>query len=137
MELTGDDSESVAQQFIEHRFTQLRESPPDEGFFADVVRGVPHRQAEIDRAVQRSLSADWQLKRIDATLRAILRAAVYELIAKPDVPAKVVIDEYVDIARAFFDDDKPAFVNAALDTIAHSKRAREFGETPPDDALEF
>ena len=70
-------------------------------------------------------------------LRAILRAASYELIARRDVPAKVVIDEYVELAHDFFDGDEPGFVNAVLDKLAHRKRAAEFGETPPDDELQF
>jgi N utilization substance protein B len=137
MELTGDDSEKVAQQFIEHRFSRLKDASTDETFFTGIVRGVPQHQVEIDRTIQGALSADWQLKRVDATLRAILRAAVYELVAKRNVPGRVVMDEYVDVARAFFHCDEPAFVNASLDKIARKKRAREFGETPPDDELDF
>ncbi len=137
MELTGDDSESVVRQFVEHRFPRAPASRTDEGFFGGIVRGVPQHQAEIDRTVQGALNADWQLKRIDATLRAILRAAVFELVGQRDVPARAVIDEYVEIAHAFFETDEPAFVNAALDRIARRKRAREFGETPPDDELDF
>jgi len=137
MELTGDGSESVAQQFVEYRFSRLKVSEPDELFFGGIVRGVPKHQVEIDRTVQGALKTDWRFKRIDATLRAILRAAVFELVAQRDVPAKVVIEEYVEIAHAFFEAGEPAFVNAALDRIARLKRAREFGETPPDDELDF
>ena len=59
------------------------------------------------------------------------------MIARRDVPAKVVIDEYVEIAHAFFESDEPSFVNAILDKLARRKRAVEFGETPPDDELQF
>ena len=83
------------------------------------------------------LSADWRLSRIDSILRAILRAGAFELIAMKDVPAKVVIDEYLDVSHAFFCGDEPSFINAALDKLAHRKRAAEFGETPPDDELQF
>ena len=87
------------------------------------------------------LPAGWRkagsLQRINSILRAILRAAVFEFVARADVPAKVVIDEYVEIAHAFFPGDEPSFVNAILDKIAHRKRAPEFGETPPDDELQF
>lgn len=137
MELTGDDSESVTQQFVEHRFGKGKGGEPDPNFFGDIVRGVPHRQAEIDRAVQSSLSTEWRLNRIDATLRAILRAGVYELVARRDVPAKVIIGEYVEIAHAFFEEDQPAFVNALLDRVARKKRPREFGEEPSDDELDL
>ena len=126
MELTGDDSESVAAQFIEHRFGKEPELAADEEFFASLLRGVPQLQSEIDATIKRSLSAGWRLKRIDATLRAILRAAVYELVARNDIPAVAIIDEYVEIAHAFFEGDEPGFVNAALDRIARDKRAHEF-----------
>ena len=139
MELTGDDAESVAQEFCQHRFGELAagETEPDEGFFGDLVRGVPHHQVEIDRSIAESLSENWKLERIDSILRAILRAGIYELVARKDVPAKVVIDEYLDIAHAFFAGEEPAFVNALLDRVAHRKRAIEFGESSPDDELRF
>ena len=141
MELTGEDAETVVSEFSDHRFgREVEISPagvPDEEFFGAIVRGVPHAQVEIDRSIAKCLSANWRLERIDSILRAILRAASFELIERRDVPAKVVIDEYVDIAHAFFHGDEPSFVNAALDKMAHRKRAPEFGEMPPDDELQF
>ncbi|HEX3652744.1 MAG TPA: transcription antitermination factor NusB [Rhizomicrobium sp.] len=139
MELTGDDAETVAQEFCEHRFNKIEheQGEPDELFFSDLVRGVPHHQVEIDRAIADGLSENWKLQRIDSILRAILRAGIYELVARKDVPTKVVIDEYLDIAHAFFGGDEPAFVNALLDRVARRKRAVEFGEAPPDDELRF
>jgi N utilization substance protein B len=134
MELTENNAENVAQEFSDHRFGR---DEVDEDFFFDLVRGVPKHQIEIDRSVARCLSANWKLERIDSILRAILRAATCELIARSDVPAKVVIDEYVEIAHAFFNGEEPNFVNAVLDKLAHKKRAAEFGETPPDDELQF
>jgi len=139
MELTGNDAESVAQEFCEHRFGEIEcgTDEPDEDFFSDLVRGVPHHQVEIDRAIAEGLSENWKLQRIDSILRAILRAGIFELIVRKDVPVKVVIDEYLDIAHAFFGSEEPAFVNALLDRVAHRKRAAEFGETPADDELRF
>lgn len=139
MELTGEDAESVAQEFCEHRFSEVEHNlgEPDEIFFSDLVRGIPRHQVEIDRAIAEGLSENWKLQRIDSILRAILRAGIYELIARKDVPAKVVIDEYLNIAHAFFGGEEPAFVNALLDRVAHRKRAAEFGEAPPDDELRF
>ena len=140
MELTGVDAEEVIGEFVEHRFNKAAEipaGPPDAEFFADIVRGVPHHQVEIDRAVARALTANWKLQRIDSILRAILRAGTFELIAHHDVPAKVIIDQYVDIAHAFAGSDDVGFVNAVLDRLARRKRAAEFGETPPDDELSF
>lgn len=137
MELTGLDAEVVAQEFIDHRFSRNSEltacGVPDEALFGDIVRGVPHRQTEIDRAIAACLTADWKLSRIDSILRAILRAAAYELIARPDIPAKVIIDEYLDVTHAFLDGDEVGFVNAALDRLARSKRAGELGAPPHDD----
>jgi transcription antitermination protein NusB len=134
MELTSLDAEAVIAEFSEHRFAELAPpARPDAEFFANVVRGVPHRQTEIDRAIAQCLAADWKFSRIDSILRAILRAGAYELIARADVPAKVVIDEYLDITHAFFQGDEPGFVNAALDRLARDKRAGEFGDAPRDD----
>ena len=139
MELTGVDAETVAEEFAAYRFGREPEmlalGEPDEAFFGDIVRGVPHRQAEIDAAITKCLASDWRLSRVDSILRAILRAGGFELIARPDVPVKVVLDEYVELSYAFFSGEEPAFVNAALDKLAHRKRAVEFGETPPDDEL--
>jgi N utilization substance protein B len=140
MELTGVDSETVIAEFVEHRFgrDEFRTlGKPDIKFFSEVVRGVPIRQKEIDRAIAQSLSAKWKLSRIDSILRAILRAAVYEFIARCSIEAKTVIDQYVDVTHAFFEGDEAAFVNASLDKIGRRKRAVEFGETPPDDELQF
>jgi N utilization substance protein B len=141
LEITGNAPDDVIEEFIAHRFGPDTETgntiPHDEEFFADLVRGVLRHQVEIDRSIARSLAAGWTLARIDSILRALLRAGAYELVARRDVPAKVVIDEYVELARDFFDGDEPGFVNAVLDRLAHRKRAAEFGETPPDDELQF
>jgi len=137
MELTGDDSEAVKNQFIEHRFPRVEANEPDEKYFAEILSGVPRHQMEIDAAISNALSDEWPLKRIDSTLRAILRAAVFELIARPKIPVRAAIAEYVDIAHAFFHADEPQFVNAVLDRIAREKRAKEFGESLPDDAIDF
>jgi N utilization substance protein B len=139
LEITGDAPGDVVQDFMEHRFgpESGRGLPQDEAFFSDLVHGVLRHQIEIDRSIARSLAAGWTLARIDSTLRALLRSATYELVARRDVPAKVVIDEYVELARDFFEGDEPGFVNAVLDRLAHRKRAAEFGETPPNDELQF
>jgi N utilization substance protein B len=141
MELTGVDAETVTDEFVEHRFgvdPDIRAvGVPDEDFFGAIVHGVPQHQAEIDSAIAKCLASGWKLARVDSILRAILRAGAFEFIARQDVPAKVVIDEYVDVAHAFVESEDSAFVNAVLDRMAHRKRAPEFGETPPDDELQF
>jgi N utilization substance protein B len=137
MELAGTGAEEVADEFIAHRFEEFSDVQPDADFFSAIVVGVPRHQVEIDRAIAACLSANWTMARIDSILRAILRAACFELVARRDVPAKVVIDEYVGIASDFFSGDEPGFVNAALDTMAKRKRAKEFGLPVPDGELEF
>ena len=136
MEMSGSGAEEVAQEFAEHRFAELPVLP-DAEFFEAILTGVPQHQVEIDRTVAGALSEKWKLERIDSILRAILRCGVFELVARRDVPAKVVIDEYVAVAGAFFGGDEPGFVNAALDTIAKRKRATEFGLPVPEGELDF
>ncbi|HWV20587.1 MAG TPA: transcription antitermination factor NusB [Devosia sp.] len=94
--------------------------PADADFFRQIVRGVTKNQLEIDPAIDKALAEDWPIDRIDSTLRAILRAAAFELLRRRDIPARVVITEYVDVARAFFEEDASGMVNAALDSIARS-----------------
>jgi N utilization substance protein B len=126
MEVSGVGSEAVVREFIDHRFDADMEgerlAPADEAYFADIVRGVVERQANIDHAIVRRLAENWRLERIDATLRAILRAGAFELIARADAPTEVVIDEYVEIAKSFFDGPEAGFVNGALDAIARDER---------------
>ena len=92
--------------------------PADADFFKQIVTGVTKHQLAIDPTVDRALSDGWPVERVDATLRAILRAAAFELLQRQDIPPRVVITEYVDIAKAFYEDDASGMVNAALDAIA-------------------
>ena len=98
-------------------------SDPD--FFRDFVSGVDARDAEIASAVGDALSGGWSYGRLDTTLRQILRAGTYELIARIDVPARAVINEYVELADAFFDGSEPGFVNAVLDRLGRRYRSGE------------
>ena len=127
MELGGVGVETVVREFSDHRFGADLEGEPlaeaDEAFFGDLVRGVVADQAAIDKAVVRRLATGWKLDRLDATVRAILRAGAYELASRPDVPTEVVIDEYVELAKAFFDPTEAGFINGALDSIASDVRA--------------
>jgi transcription antitermination protein NusB len=135
MEITGIDADSVSEEFSSFRFGRdpaVVPDEPDEAFFADLVHGVPARQEEIDAAIGKCLAENWKLSRVDSILRAILRAGAYELMARSDIPAKAVIDEYVELAHAFCAEQEAPFINAALDKLAHQKRAPEFGETPPE-----
>lgn len=92
--------------------------PADADFFRQIVTGVIKGQLQIDPAVDRALVDTWPMGRIDATLRAILRAAVFELLKRKDIPSRVVITEYVDVAKAFYEDEAPKMVNAVLDQVA-------------------
>ena len=92
--------------------------PADEDFFRQIVKGVVQSQLDIDPMIDANLPSDWPVTRIDALLRAILRASVFELLKRPDIPAGVVISEYLDITRAFYDGEVPGLVNGVLDAIA-------------------
>jgi len=94
--------------------------PADADFFRQIVAGVIKGQLEIDPAVDKALNESWPMGRIDATLRAILRAAVFELLKRRDIPSRVVITEYVDVAKAFYEDDAPKMVNGVLDQVARA-----------------
>ena len=97
----------------------------DPDFFDDLVRGTLARRDEIDGLIVTLLSAGWSLERLDRPMRAILRVGGYELLARADVPVKAVINEYVDVADAFYDSREKGFVNGLLDALA--KRVRNKG----------
>lgn len=92
----------------------------------DVVEGVVREQALIDPTVDRQLDKDWPIHRVNAILRAILRAGAFEIMFKENVPAKVAINEYVNVASAFFDKEEPALANAVLNALARARRPEEF-----------
>ena len=100
--------------------------PAEANFFRDVVKGVVAEQRRLDPMIDAILSKGWPLVRIETVLRAILRAGAYELDRKPEVPARVVVAEYADIAHAFVERDETGMVNAVLDQLARQLRAGEF-----------
>ncbi|MEO8757235.1 MAG: transcription antitermination factor NusB [Devosia sp.] len=122
MDIGRQSLEDTLSQFSTHMLGREVEGeqylPADADFFRQIVTGVIKSQLDIDPTIDNALSNDWPVGRIDATLRAILRAAAFELLRRRDIPAGVVITEYVDIAKAFYEDDAPALVNGVLDTIA-------------------
>lgn len=129
METTGQGVEAVIAEFADHRLGGDIEGEKlhaaDAKFFGDILRGAVESQSRLDPYLQRQLASGWTLKRIDSTARAILRAGLYELIRRPDVPFRVIINEYLDIANAFFDADEPKFINGVLDNAARAARGDE------------
>ncbi len=138
MDLAGTDLNDVIHEFVTLRFP-FREGEgtaagADPVFFADILRGVVRRQRDIDPMIDEQLATGWRLVRVDSILRAILRAAVFELLERSDVPARVVLNEYINVAHAFFSEDEPKVVNGILDRLAHRLRAGELdGPAEPTD----
>ena len=126
MDIGDQSAQQVIAEFIDYRLGEVIDgdhyAAADTVFFSDLVKGVEERMADIDVHVAGSLSEDWTLARIKPVARAILRAGTYELMGRPDVPTSVVINEYVDVAKAFFDDSKPGFINGVLDKLAKTIR---------------
>jgi N utilization substance protein B len=131
MEQSSQTIEEVRAEFLEHRFGAVYDGDEmqdgDILLFSRALEDAVNYQASIDQLTDRALVAKWPLGRIDPTLRALFRAAGAEL-RDTGTPPKVVISEYVDVARAFFPDGKePKFVNAVLDHMAHEQRPEDFG----------
>ncbi len=130
IDLSGAKPATVIAEFQRHRLgreidgEQYGEADP--ALFADIVTGTIERQADLDRAISGSLTPDWPLERLETVLRAILRAGTYELLARPDVPVRVAISEYLDIAHAFYAGKEPGLVNGVLDRLAHVLRPADF-----------
>ena len=135
MDLAGTDLNDVIDEFVKERFAADNPEETIEGadrlFFADVLRAVLRRQRDIDPLIDEQLATGWRLVRVDAILRAVLRAGVAELLDRADVPARVVINEYINVARFFFSEDEPRVVNGVLDKVARAVRAAEFKEKGP------
>jgi N utilization substance protein B len=127
LDMSGEHVTEVIADFRSNRLgsemdgDQYRDADAD--WFNLIVKGVVAQQLELDPEIHGVLTDDWPLSRIDSTLRAILRAGAFELNDRKDVPTAVIINEYVDIARAFFEeDDEPKLVNAVLDRLARKYR---------------
>ena len=103
----------------------IKFQPSDTAFFRNILEGVVKDQRAIDVKIDAALAEGWPLARIEAVLRAILRAGGFELMFRKDVPARVVISDYVDVTHGFYDQDEPGLVNAVLDTLAREVRAGE------------
>jgi len=129
LELNAGRPEAVVAEFQAHRLGQDLDGEAvvvaDREFFSDLVDGAYRRRVELDGHVERHLSMDYSMDRLETLLRALLRVAAYELLVRIDVPARVVIDEYVDLSSAFFSGAEPSLANAVLDRLARAIRADE------------
>jgi N utilization substance protein B len=145
MELSGAGVDMVIAEFLDHRLqTVPREAvgshdrgendygeidlgEADRDFFVAIMKGSVAHQLDIDRRLHASLVKGWTLARLDATLRALLRAGAYELLNEKTIPVPVVINEYVNLAHAFFGGEEPGLVNAMLDRLAREVRTQSCG----------
>jgi N utilization substance protein B len=130
MDIAGTGVNEILAEFESHWLGREVEGaqylPAEAAFFRDVVAGVVREQRVLDPLLDDALARGWPLKRIEAILRAVLRAGAYELGHRHDVPARVVVSEYVDVANAFVDKDETGMINAVLDQLARHFRAGEF-----------
>lgn len=136
MELADQKSKLVVRQFHDHWFenaAQSGEITADTDYFELIVLGVVAEQDVIDTAISAKLNEKWELHRLDIILRAIMRCAAYEILRMFDVPGIVIVDQYVSIARDFYEGKEPNFVNASLDKLARESRPAEFGVGPSID----
>ncbi|WP_135466194.1 transcription antitermination factor NusB [Crenalkalicoccus roseus] len=138
-EQTGEPAEVVIEQFVRHRIGALpgprgdipgyeegRVPEADVPLFGAIVRRAAREGETLDGLLARHLDKDWPLERLDPVLRALLRAAGAELIGGKEPPARVVINEYLDIAHGFFGGEEPRFANGVLDALARTLRPEEF-----------
>ncbi|MBR0641870.1 transcription antitermination factor NusB [Plastoroseomonas hellenica] len=133
-EQTGESPEAVMDQFVRHRLGPMEDRGFEDGrvtdahvpLFTAVVRAVARDGDRVDALIRDRLARDWTLERLDPVLRALLRAAAAELLTPKDPPARVVINEYLDIARGFMDEQAARFANGVLDALAHELRPAEF-----------
>jgi N utilization substance protein B len=125
-EMEGTPIPRLLTEFHHHRLGATIEdveyADADIAFFDDVVKGAHARADEIDGLIAARLSTGWSIDRLDKPMRGILRAGIYELLARADVPTGAVISEYLDVAHAFYDRREAGFVNGLLDAVAKDVR---------------
>ena len=119
----------IIDQFLKVRRGEAGEGgmrrDADQPLFKDVVAGAVAHKEELEQTLTGALAQDWTWERVDRLVRAILLAGAYELIHRKDVPSKVAINEYVEIANAFYDQGEQNFVNSVLDRVACQSRPTE------------
>jgi N utilization substance protein B len=121
----------VLREFLQHRVEEtiegLKHGAVNRELLGELVEGVVKNEDMLDDMLAAVLDEDWTIERLELLLHVLLRAAAFELSDRLEVPARVVISEYVDLANAFYDGRETAFVNGLLDRLAHVLRAEEFG----------
>ncbi|QNN64713.1 transcription antitermination factor NusB [Sphingomonas rhizophila] len=126
-DMEGTPTARLIHEFHDHRLGATIEdvtyADAEESFFDDLVSGASARRAEIDALIAGKLAEGWSLERLDKPMKAILRVGTYELIARKDVPTATTINEYLDVAEAFYDKREKGFVNGLLDAIAKDARS--------------
>lgn len=136
MEITGASLDAILRDFVASRWKDQDAQPDDEGEifelanpdkkkFGQIVKGVYQNKQQIDEILTGALSEGHDLENLDVLLRSMLRAAAYEMFFLPSVPVRVVINEYVDLAHAFYSEKEPSLVNGVLDKIAKVVRQQE------------
>jgi N utilization substance protein B len=130
MDVAGTALSDILAEFESHWIGREVEGeqylPAEAAFFRDIVSGVLREQRVLDPLVDDALTKGWPLKRLDTILRAVLRAGGYELGHRSDVPGRVIVSEYSDIAAAFVEREEIGMVNAVLDQLGRHFRATEF-----------
>ncbi len=135
MEIAGASADGVLREFFPNRWNVYEDESgrsssdllpePDGDLLCDVVRGVSASREPIDRMIDGALSGTWSAERLEPLMRAIVRAGTFELLSRKDIPVRVVISEYVEVANAFFSGTEPTMVNAALDRLGRVLRPDE------------
>ncbi len=130
MDIAGKGLNDILAEFESHWLGREVEGeqylPAEAAFFREIVGGFTAEQRRLDPLIDQTLASGWPLKRVEAIVRAVLRAGAFELDKRPDIPARVVVSEYVGVANAFVDREETGMVNAVLDALARKFRAGEF-----------
>jgi transcription antitermination protein NusB len=129
IEIAAGDADQVIAEFAGHRLGESLEgvklAKPDANLFAELVQGVARNRRDLDDMIAAVLTEDWTIERLEVLLRCLLRAGAHELADRPDIPARVVISEYVDLADAFYGEKETGLVNGVLDRLARELRPQE------------
>jgi N utilization substance protein B len=132
VELGEASADSVVTEFLRYRLDEeidgLQLGRIDRGLFGDLVKGVTARRQDLIETVGAGISPGWTVARLETLLRIIMMCGAFELAHRPSTPARAVIYEYVDLAKAFFEDREPGMVNAVLDHLAHTLRPDEMAQ---------